>query len=72
MNYCINCFFARTEMDVIFCHRHAPRSLLIQPVDDPNDVPMLYADWPMVADDDWCGEYREAASVDNQNKEKMN
>jgi hypothetical protein len=72
MNYCINCFFARSEMDVIFCRRNAPRTALVQPTDDPNEMPVFYAEWPMVADDDWCGEYKEAVRVDNQHREKMN
>jgi hypothetical protein len=37
------------------CVRHAPRPYLVRGDEDHRSEE--YASWPIVADDDWCGEF---------------
>ena len=52
---CENCKYSAPYLsdNLNFCRRHAPQSGLTdsQPVMPPDAV------WPLVKDDDWCGEF---------------
>ena len=73
---CINCRFSRptpnAEVLLLACRRHAPRALIIEIQDDPEQDSVFFADWPLVADDEWCGEYVETSKVENTERNKMN
>lgn len=72
---CINCKFSRklvdhdTEMMVLNCCRHAPRPTAIDYSDDI-DQPIQYALWPIVSDNEWCGEHVAAPETHNTTTER--
>jgi hypothetical protein len=51
---CHGCVFAAMAESNIECRRYAPRAT-VGPV-DPDDK-TTWACWPVVLEDDWCGEW---------------
>ena len=75
MEACINCRYSRkiidddNEMMMLNCVRYAPRPAAIEYTDDI-DQPMMYAIWPLVADNEWCGEHLAAPETHNKTTER--
>lgn len=62
MDACKECrFFERQKIlsdDAGLCRRHAPRARVIYNREaDPVSNSDCFADWPLVFDTDWCGEW---------------
>jgi hypothetical protein len=66
---CLRCDFFEPQDDLVGeCRRRAPRPVAASGLDF-NDPDAMMALWPVVSQDDWCGEFVEASrnrSVRNQ------
>ena len=68
MDTCKDCLYYH----MVTCRRNAPQAITMGPLDRPyqsRNTTYAIAAWPMVHEDDWCGEFKRTDAAPQPAKE---